>query len=179
MIILTEILLGVIKAIFPNLAGRLLDRLVKHKLVFNKVKGLLMYSHYVGQNHVRTGGETRIYKTAFSLTVFNPAPHPRILLDLKLVCQINGVVHLFDLWDSGVKKWKRDYNLPGNAVTNYSWNGLPEGHGILSGDPGIIPFSTSDQVEFYFTYLDEKGKACRIDVDGFEKHRLHPNLITA
>lgn len=136
-----------------------------------------MYSHYEGQNHVRAGGKTKLYQSLFSLTVYNPADFQQTIRELKIICTINGVPHPFQLFDNAVQGWEENYNLPAHTVSTFSWVGVPEGHGILPGSPGMLAVALNDGIGFHFSYIQQNGKCHEIPIPTVERHRLHPDQI--
>jgi hypothetical protein len=158
---------------------RLIDRLNHRKLLFTGTKGMIHYSHYVGQNHVRAGGQKKIYQAQLSLSVFNPDKNPRVLRELNLTVIVDGRHHSFRLYDTKEQCWEENYTLPAHHVSGLSWHAAPEGHGLSMqwGADGIIPIEELDSVGLYLTYLDEHGRRPRVAVDSVKTQRLPKEQI--
>src|SRR5258708_17428057 len=93
-----DLLIWAGKTLAGKYVDRVLDRPKPGKLLFSKVAGVYRYSHYVGQNHVRYGGEKRIYQADVSLTVFNPSKSDKVIRELTLHCTVNGKEDRFRLF---------------------------------------------------------------------------------
>ena len=167
-----EWLISAAKPALGKLFSLIPDLFRRRRPDFTRIVGTYQYSHYVGQNHVRQGGEKRIYQAIFSMVAFNPTSQNLAIRDLTLICTINGLEFPFHLYDNTKNGWCRDYNLPEHTVSNFSWVCLPEGHGILPGAEGILPFEDDDVIAFYFVYLNAKGRCRRIGVDTLRRFRL-------
>jgi hypothetical protein len=179
MVIITDLLLWAGKTLAGKFLDRSLDRFKPGKLVFTKVTGIYRYSHYNGCNHVREGGEKRIYQAGISLSVFNPSRSGRIIRELTLYCVVDGMAHPFQLYDTTTQKRKENYQLPALSVSEFSWQAAPVGHGISIwlGAPGIIPFTDCDEIGLYLTYLDERGRHRRIELGSLSSWRLPKEQI--
>lgn len=180
---MTKILIDLLIWAAKTVGGKYLEhRLENHrptKLVFTNAAGAYCYSHYEGQNHVREGGQTRIYQADARLTVFNPSTSDRVIRELTLFLNINDQEHHFHLFDLAHGNWQENYLLPAMSVSSFSWQAAPVGHGISAwlGAPGLIPFSFDDRIQIHLTYLDEKGQLCPIEMSSVTGHRLPKEQI--
>lgn len=181
--ILIQFLLYVAKTVgskvFDRQVDRLIDRFDPRKLVFSKVKGIIHYSHYLGQNHTREGGNKKIYQAALSFSVFNPGKNQRVLREVTLNIAIDEKNFLFRLFDTKAQSWEENYSLPARHVTGLSWDAAPEGYGLTMrcGADGIIPFDDPETARLYFTYLDEYNRLRRVNVDSIKVQRLPKEQI--
>jgi hypothetical protein len=165
--------------VFNRQVDRLIDRFDPRKLVFSKVKGVIHYSHYIGQNHTREGGEKKIYQAALSFSVFNPGKNQRVLREVTLHITVDEKNHLFRLYDTKAQSWEENYSLPPGHVTGLSWDAAPEGYGLTMrwGADGIIPLDDPDTTHLHFTYLDEYNRLRRVNVDLVKVQRLPKEQI--
>jgi hypothetical protein len=181
--ILIHFLLSTAKAFGSKMIDRQAERLAEwlnhRKLVFTRTKGVIHYSHYIGQNHVREGGFKKIFQAQLSLSVFNPGKKPRVLRELTLTVVVDGRDHCFRLYDHKEKSWEENYTLPPHHVTGLSWDAAPDGYGLSVGwgADGIIPILEVNSINIYLTYLDEHGRHHRISVESVKTQRLPKEQI--
>ena len=176
---LFDLLLYAAKTLGSKYIDRLIDWLDGGKLVFTKVSAVACYSHYIGQNHVREGGQMKIFQALVSLSVFNPGKSPRVLRELTLFCAVDGAEHTFQLYDTHQRKWEENYQIPPKQVSGYTWQAAPEGRGLTMqhGADGIIPIINLETINFYLTYRDEHNRPRRIPMDSIKKYRLPKEQI--
>ncbi len=175
---LIHLLLAAAKTIgskyFDRLADRLIERLDQRKLVFTKTKAVVIYSHFVGRNHVREGGQKKLIEGRLSLAVYNPNKKPRIFRDLTLCVTVDNCVHPFGLYDHKARAWDEDYTLAPHHITGLSWDASPKGHGLSLrwGAEGIIPVDDLDSVSLSIKYLDEHGRHHQVPIDSVKIQRI-------
>lgn len=164
--------------IFEKFAGSYIDKMKdRAPLNFTGMKGRWFYSHYKGQDHVRQGGTKMIYKAAFDVTIHNPTSIPKTIRQLKVICTLDGVPYPFHLYDQKERNWKGDYNIGPHSVSTFSWEGVPEGYGLLAHDPGILSFTDESNMQFRFNYINDHGKCLDITISNVERYRLRPEVI--
>jgi hypothetical protein len=181
--ILIHFLLTAAKAcgskLIDKLADRLIDLLDHRKLVFTKTAGVIHYSHYVGQNHVRNGGQKKIYHATLSLTLYNPDKASRSLRDLALYVTVDAQTHPFRLYSSAVNGWQENMTIPPHHVTGCTWDAALEGHGISIawGADGVIPIEDLDSASLHLSFLNEHGRRRQIPVESVKMRRLPKEQI--
>ena len=176
---LLHILLAAAKTIGSKYFDRLVDRLDHRKLVFTKTKAVVLYSHYIGRNHVREGGQKKIFEARLSLAVFNPDKISRILRDITLCVTVDDCFHPFHLYDPKTQSWEVNYTLAPHHITGFSWDAAPEGHGLSFkwGAEGIIPIEDLDSITLSIKYMDEHGCHRQIAIDSVKIQRLPKEQI--
>ena len=179
--ILIDLLITAGKTIGGKYLENRLENLFRSNLVFTKVMGVYHYSHYVGQNHVREGGEKKIYQVSLSLSVFNPSKTDRVIRELTLYSTIEGKAYPFHLFDLEKDDWQENYRVDRVSVSSFRWQAAPEGHGITIwlGAPGIIPFTDDDTISLHLTYRNEKGRIQQIPLTSRAGHRLPKEQIAS
>src|SRR5882757_3820407 len=127
--IFPKILIDPTKAIAAKLYDWLWSKLMDKPPTIYSATVKYMYSHYDEQgNHLVSGGETKIYQSQLSVTIYNDSKDQSILRDVHLNVTINGRSYRFNLYDLEVLNWKKEYNLPPKTISSFSWIAMPEGH---------------------------------------------------
>jgi hypothetical protein len=160
------------------LKGLFLHWRPQKKPVFSRTKVDYIYSHFLGQNHVRKGGRKKICRTHFSVTVTNRSDAKYILEELTLWLKIGEKTHRFRLYDEERRKCDVPYTLESHTIYTFSYNAVPEGFTVWPGQyDGTLPFSNKDEMQFYATYRSENGRTHEILIENLRRMRFNPELI--
>lgn len=171
---LTETIIGKLIDILPKFQH-------KHKLIFTNSSLSYLYSFYDEKgNHVLANGSSEIYEIHVSLGILNSDKNFKNIRNVHVIGKINGEVYRFLLFDTSQKSWQSYYNIQAGHYTVISWIGIPEGHGRLSGYPGIIPITLdNDEINFQVSYTYNKNSIKSIPIKSITRRRLNPDLIVA